>query len=135
MNQNIETPWYKYYDGIRAHLDYPDISIYRMLKESADKHPNHISYEYYGTKRTYGQFLKEIEQCAKAFKALGIEEKEKVSICMPNTPEAVIAFYAINRIGAVANMIHPLSAENEIKHYLNISQSRYIISIDITNRI
>lgn len=132
MNQNIETPWYKYYDGIREHLDYPDISIYRMLKESADNHPNHISYEYYGTKRTYGQFLKEIEQCAKAFKALGIEEKEKVSICMPNTPEAVIAFYAINRIGAVANMIHPLSAENEIKHYLNISQSRYIISIDIT---
>ena len=50
---------------------------------------------------------------------------------MPNTPQGVIAFYAVNMIGAIANMIHPLSAEKEIEFYLNVSNSKFLITIDI----
>lgn len=133
MDKNeIRTPWYEFYDGIRAHLDYPDISVYSMLKNGLADHADFISYNYYGTKRTYQEFVDEIDQCARAFQSLGVKYKDRVSICMPNTPEAVISFYALNKIGAVANMIHPLSAENEIKYYLNISKSEYIVAIDIS---
>ena len=132
MNKHIKTPWYKYYDGVRKHLNYPDISLYEMLKQSALKHPDYISYNYYGNKKTYKQFLEQINECAKALKSLGVNNKDRVSICMPNTPEAIISFYALNKIGAVSNMIHPLSSENEIKHYLNVSKSRYVIAIDIS---
>lgn len=128
---NIKTPWYRFYDGVKEHLDYPDISVYQMLKNSAQSHEQNISYEYYGTKRTYGQFLTEIEECARAFQVLGVGHHDRVSICMPNTPEAIIAFYALNKIGAAANMIHPLSAEQEIKYYLDCSQSKYVIAIDM----
>ena len=127
----VKTPWYKYYDGIRPHLDYPDISVYDYLEQTAESRHDHISYNYFGNKQTYGSFLKFIEVAAKGFKALGVNVGDRVSICMPNTPEAIIAFYAINKIGGVANMIHPLSSEDEIKYYLNISESRYIVSIDI----
>ena len=48
---------------------------------------------------------------------------DRVTICMPNTPQAIILFYAINRMGAVANMIHPLSGAEEIVDYINNSQS------------
>ena len=72
------------------------------------KHQDYISYNYYGTKRTYKEFAQEIDRCAEAFKSLGVKYKDRVSICMPNTPEAIISFYALNKIGAVANMIHPL---------------------------
>ena len=127
----VKTPWYKFYDGIRPHLDYPDISVFDYLEQTAGPRHDHISYNYFGNKKTYGSFLKFIEEAAKGFKALGVNAGDRVSICMPNTPEAIIAFYAINKIGGVANMIHPLSSEDEIKYYLNVSESRYIVSIDI----
>ncbi len=133
MKENkIKTPWYSFYDGIKEHLEYPNISLYNALEKSVLKNQNYISYNYYGKKRTYKEFAQEIDKCARAFKSLGIKYKDRVSICMPNTPEAIISFYALNKIGAVANMIHPLSAENEIKHFINISKSEYIIAIDIS---
>ncbi|MBP3339622.1 MAG: AMP-binding protein [Lachnospiraceae bacterium] len=115
----------------KKHLEYPDISAYEMLRQSMEKHADYISYNYFGMKRTYRQFVKQVDECAKAFLALGVKYGDRVSICMPNTPEAIISFYAINKIGAIANMIHPLSAEPEIKYYLNISKSQYVVAIDI----
>jgi long-chain acyl-CoA synthetase len=131
VESKINTPWYGFYDGIKEHLNYPNISLYKMLENSEKKHEENISYNYYGTKRTYKQFIKEIDNCAKAFAQLGVKYKDRVSICMPNTPEAIISFYALNKLGAVANMIHPLSAENEIKHFLNVSKSKFVVTIDI----
>ena len=130
-NNKIKTPWYGFYDGVKPHLKYPENSLYNMLEKSMKGRENYISYNYYGTKKTYKEFITQIDKCARALKSLGIKKNERVSICMPNTPEAIIAFYAINKIGAVANMIHPLSAENEIKYFLNISKSFYVITIDI----
>ena len=121
-SSKVKTPWYDFYDGVKPHLEYPDISIYNMLENSMRNREDYISYNYYGTKKTYKEFIAQIDKCARALKSLGIKASERVSICMPNTPEAIIAFYAINKIGAVANMIHPLSAENEIKYFLNISK-------------
>ncbi len=133
MKENrIKTPWYSSYNDVKEHLEYPNISLYKMLENSILKHQDNISYNYYGTKRTYKEFAQEIDKCARAFKSLGVKTKDRVSICMPNTPEAIISFYALNKIGAVANMIHPLSAENEIKRFLNISKSKYIIAIDLS---
>lgn len=131
MNNNIKTPWYNFYDGVKEHLEYPDISVYKMLKKSSEKHPNYISYNYFGNKNTYKGFLSQIDECATAFKSLGVNTKDRVSICMPNTPEAIISFYAINKIGAIANMIHPLSSENEIENFLNVSKSKLIVTIDL----
>ena len=127
----VKTPWYEFYDGVKAHLDYPDYSVYKMFEESVKKHSKNISYNYFGNKKTYLEFYNQIEECAKSFKSMGLKKNDVVSICMPNTPEALISFYALNKIGVVANMIHPLSAENEIKYFINVSKSKYIISIDI----
>lgn len=126
-----KTPWYSFYRGVKAHLNYPDYSLYTTLEKSAKDREKYISYNYYGTLKTYKDFLIEIESCAKAFKSLGVQKGDRISICMPNTPEAIIAFYAINKIGAIANMIHPLSAETELKYFLNVSKSKYVITIDV----
>ena len=74
-------------------------------------------------------FLSEIDTCAKALKAQGIKKGDAVTVCLPNVPQAIIMFYAINRIGAVASMIHPLSAENEILFYLNEVKSKLAITL------
>ena len=130
MGRSLKSPWYKFYDDEQRHLDYPDFSVYKLIEYTASKHLNNISYNYYGNKKTYHEFLKQIDDCARSFKALGVKHKDVISICMPNTPEGIIAFYAANKIGAVASMIHPLSAENEIKHYLNLSKSEYLVCVD-----
>lgn len=132
MAKDVKTPWIKNYDGVHEHLSYPDFSVYKLIEYTSSKHLNNISYNYYGNKKTYYEFLKQIDEAARSFKALGVKHKDIVSVCMPNIPEAIIAFYAINKIGAVANMIHPLSAENEIKYFLNISKSNYVVLVDFT---
>ena len=133
MGKRLRAPWYKYYDNEKEHLDYPDFSAYKLIEYTASKHLNNISYNYYGTRKTYYEFLKQIDEVARSLKSIGVKPKEIVSICMPNTPEGIISFYAVNKIGAVASMIHPLSAENEIKQYLNVSKSSWLITVDFTN--
>ena len=132
MKKKLETPWIKFYDQEKAHLDYPNFSAYKLIEYTASKHLNNISYNYYGHKVTYYEFLKQIDEVARSFKAIGVKPKDVISICMPNTPEGIISFYAANKIGAIASMIHPLSAENEIKHYLNISKTEWLVTIDFT---
>ena len=120
----------KYYKNT-SKLKYPNVSLYDLIEETAQKYPKNTAYNYFGKKSNYQKLIKEIEKCAKALKSMGIRKKDVITICMPNTPEAIITFYAINKIGAVANMIHPLSAENEIKYYLELSDSRMLITIDL----
>ena len=128
--ERVKAPWLNFYDEVKPHLEYPDFSAYKLIEFTSFKHANNISYNYFGTKRTYYEFLKQIDEAARAFKNIGIGHKDIVSIIMPNTPEAIIAFYAINKIGAISNMIHPLSGENEIKDFLNKANSRCVIVID-----
>jgi len=129
--RKIKSPWTKYYDGVKEHLDYPDFSVYKLVEYTSSKHWDNISYNYYGNKKTYYEFLKQIDEAARSFKAMGIKHKDVVSICMPNTPEAIIAFYALNKISAISNMIHPLSGENEIKDFINKTDSKCLIVIDV----
>ena len=130
MAKHLKTPWYKFYDNERQHLEYPNFSAYKLIEYTASRHLNNISYNYYGNKKTYHEFLKQIDDVARAFKAIGVKKKDVISICMPNTPEGIISFYAANKIGAIASMIHPLSAENEVKQYLNVSKTEWLITID-----
>lgn len=130
-NNIIPTPWLSSYDGMREHLEYPTGSLYEEIEKTANKYPNYIAYQYFSYRATYKEFLNSIRMCAKAFKNIGIEKDEVVTICMPNTPESIIAFYALNMIGAIANMVHPLSSENEIKYFLEKSKSAAILVIDL----
>lgn len=111
-------------------INYKPETMYQMLKNFASKHLNNIAYEFQGKKTKYSDLLNRIEIIAKALTAIGIRENDAVTICMPNCPQAIDTFYAINRIGAVANMIHPLSAQSEITFYLNISKSKAILTLD-----
>lgn len=122
----------KYYPELYSHLEYPDKMIYEYFIETATVHPNYIAYEYFGREVTYQKFVQQIAECAKALKGIGTEENEVITICTPNMPEAIIMFYAINMIGAIANIIHPLSSENEILSSLQLSNSTKIITIDVS---
>lgn len=126
-------PWLKYFGDIPAYLDYPSGSMYEAVRESAErlKKMNSVAYEFQGKKTTYKQFLSKIELLGKAYRSIGINEGDTVTVCMPNTPQGVDTFYALNRIGAVPAMIHPLSAVGEIAFYINTAQSKAVLVVDL----
>ena len=130
MGISVQAPWLKFYGEMPAHLDYPRLTIYQIIRQTAREHPNLVAYEFMNKETTYAQFLQRIHRVARALKALGIGKGDRVTICMPNCPQALDTFYALNRIGAVSNMIHPLSAPSEIAFYLNFSKSKAILTLD-----
>lgn len=131
--QNINTkPWMDFYDkGVPKTIEYPDKMLWELVKDTRDRTPNYLAYEYYGSTATFRKLMNEIEMCARSLKAIGVEKDDIVTICSPNVPQAIILFYAINMIGAISNMLHPLSAEKEIEGYLSLTKSKYMFTIDI----
>ena len=130
MGISSSAPWLRYYDTTPAYLDYPKKTVYEMVRAAADKYPKNVAYEFMGKKTTFAEFMERIDRTAKAYLAMGIGRGDRVTICMPNCPQALDSFYALNRIGAVSNMIHPLSAASEIKFYLDFSRSKAILTLD-----
>lgn len=112
-------------------IAYPEATMYEMIEKVAASNPNVAAYEIFGKKTTYRQFHERILRAARAFVAAGITKGDAVTICMPNTPQALDCFYALSRIGAIANMVHPMSARDEITFYLNVSKSRMILTMDM----
>ncbi len=127
-----EKPWYEYYEseGLPTQLDFPDCSMVDMVMQSAEKWPDNTAYVYYGHKVTYKNFVKKIEKTARALKNYGVKEGDRVTICMPNTPEGITMVYAVNMVGAICNMVHPLSSEKELEYYIKIADSKYVLVID-----
>lgn len=115
----------------KTRLTYPEMTMFQLIEREALAHPKTTAYEFFDKKTSYGSFLKRIETAARAFTAMGIRQGDVITICMPNTPQAIDCFYAISRIGAIANMVHPQSAKKEISFYLNFSKSKMILTLDM----
>ena len=130
MQNSVKTPWYPFLGETPAHLEYSQRTMMGAVEEIGEKYPQYIAWDFMGSATTYKAAIAQIHACAKALRTLGIQPDERVTICMPNTPQTVIMFYAVNMIGAIANMIHPLSAEGEIEFYLNDSKSVAAITLD-----
>ncbi len=130
MSLSTGAPWTAFYGNTPKHLDYPHKTMYQMVASAAKKHPDNTAYIFMGKKTSYKAFMARIEAAAKGLTAMGITAGDKVTICMANTPQALDCFYALNRIGAIPNMIHPLSAPEEIAFYLNFSESKAVLTLD-----
>lgn len=110
---------------------YPETTMFGAVEQAKNTYPKAIAYDFQGKLTNYTEFVKLIENAARGFLKHGIKKGDRVTICMPNTPQGVICLYALNRIGAVANMVHPLSAQKNITFYLDFSQSKMILTMDM----
>ena len=134
LKKKPKAKWGKYYSKQQMNFDVPNISIYKYIKDKSleKNYKNHIAIEYFGTKMTYHEFYQNIDKIARSFLSQGIRRGDVVTVLSANIPEAVMSFYALNKIGAIANMIHPLSSENEIKEALQRYSTVMLVAMDIT---
>ncbi len=128
---SAKKPWLKqYHKRVPAEIVTRDESLYETIRRAAYNYPKINAYEFLGEKCTFKVFLKDIDKCADAFWARGMRKGDRVTICLPNIPQALITFYALNKIGAIVSEIHPLSTSSEIEYFMNISKSKWAIALD-----
>ncbi len=125
-----KTPWISHYGDVPFHLEYPKDSMSGVVLATAEKYPTLPALSYMGRIIPYSLLEKNIKITARAFASIGIKEGDKVTVCLPNVPQAIYCLYALNYIGAIASMIHPLSAESEIEFYLRTAGSKCAITLD-----
>ena len=126
-----KAPWAKYYGLKNTIFEVPNISIYQYLYDKHLEHKDNIALDYYGLNLTYRDFFKNVDLVANSFLSLGIRKGDVITILSANIPEALYVIYGLNKIGAVANVVHPLSAENEIKEALERYSSVMLVAMDI----
>lgn len=132
--KKYEKPWHKYYEGQPIHINYYNGSIYDKLKETAYSYSNYTAYEYFGQECSFPDFIKKIDKIANALTQFKIVPNECVTVCLPNTPESFALIYAINKVGAIANIVHPLSAKTEIERALKEGNSSIIFYSDVSSK-
>lgn len=124
---SMDKPWLKYYSKEAIEAPLPDCTIYDYLARNNKDFPKDTAILYLGSKITYEELLHKIDKTAAAFATLGVKPGEIVTVALPSIPEALYCVYALNKIGAVANMIHPLAGEQEMVNYLNEVKSRVAV--------
>lgn len=127
----MERPWTAHYDPwFQSTLTYPDQTMYELVAETAGRLPGHTALSFMGTRISYGKMLELIGQAAACLTSLGFKAGDVATICLPNVPHAAVFFYAVNRLGGIANMVHPLTPAEEMSHYIRTTRSDYLIILD-----
>ena len=123
-----DKPWLKYYEEASLYEDLPEnITVYDYMKNKNLENSNRIALNYYGNIYTFGDLFKKVDEYASRFKSLGVQKGDIVSVCMPSTPETVFAIYALNKLGAICDMIDPRSNAEQMKYYLGENKSKLLI--------
>lgn len=122
----------------RASVKLPDshLSVYDYIYECNKNNLDDVALEYdplidySSTKITYRELFKMIETTTMAYMELGVKKGDIVTVCLPSFVENIVNFYALNRLGAIANQIHPLASKDEVKFYLEEAESKIFVSYD-----
>ena len=130
MSNEVKKPWLASLGDIPSSLVYDRGSLYSAVEKVATQYPNLIAYDFMGRSTSYRKLIADIHQCARALKSIGIRPGDRITICLPNCPQAIVMFYAVNLVGGIASMVHPLSSENELKFYVNESKSIAVVTLD-----
>jgi long-chain acyl-CoA synthetase len=115
-----EKPWLNQYDeGVPHHIDYPEIPVFNLLEEAAKKYPDSACTIFKGAKITFPEMNTIADRLAAGLASLGVRKGDRVGIFMPNTPQFVMAYFAILKLGGIVVAVNPLYSPREIEHQAN----------------
>jgi long-chain acyl-CoA synthetase len=127
----MDKPWEAHYDPwFKPSLNYPELTLYELVARTARKYPDFPAISFMGRQISYARLLEQIDQAAACLARLGFKAGEVATLCLPNVPHAVVFFYAVNRLGGICNMVHPLTPAEEMSHYIRTTRSDYLIILD-----
>jgi len=122
--------WLPFYSRKQNKIEFTTKSIYNYLVDSVGEDKDYIALNYFENKISYTEFFENINITARALHNYGVKKGDIVTICLPNMPEAIYTFYACNKIGAIADMVHPLSSPEQLRFYLEENKSKILFLVD-----
>ena len=128
---NIDRPWLKYYSDQAAQAPLPSETMYGFLLRRNEGHLSDIALRYFGTTITYRTLIKRIQEAAAAFTAMGIRAGDVVTIMSMHTPETIYSVYALNYIGAVADLVYMTLSEEELIETVRAANSKLLLILDV----
>lgn len=132
---SVDKPWLKYYSEEEINSGLPNCSVYDYMYENNKDYLDDVALIYFGRKMTFRYLCGQIDLWAQEFLSKGVSKGDVVSILSITSPEIVFIFYALAKIGAVANMLDPRMRVNTLKEKITVCDSKYYVSMDIFNRI
>jgi long-chain acyl-CoA synthetase len=124
-------PWARHYDpGVPLTVGPVTTSLPSLLLHAAERSPQAPALVFFGRTFTYGELNTLTARLAHALMSLGLAKGMRVGIFLPNTPQLVIAYHAVLRLGAVAVMLNPLLSAKELGHQLADSGANSVIVLD-----
>lgn len=124
---SIDKPWLKYYTEEAINAKLPECTIYEYLWENNKDNLDDVALNYFDTRITYRELFESIDQAAKAFVNIGVKQGDIVTFAALSCPETVFSFYALNKIGAIPNMVNVLSSADDFKRYINEVESNVFV--------
>lgn len=129
MNTLVDRPWFKFWpEGVARHIDYPQALLFEFLSSTARKYPDNIAFSCQGHQLTYGELDTLTSKLAAGLNELGIRNRDKVVLFLPNSLEFIIGYYGILKAGGTVTPANPLNKRDELKHQLNDSEAVAIIT-------
>lgn len=127
-----EKPWLRHYpEQIPHELQFEDQTLHSILQQSAQQFSEKTAIHFLGKKRSYREVYEDALKMADYLLSLGIQKGDRVSIMLPNCPQAVIAYYGVLFSGGIVVQTNPLYTERELEHLLHDSGATIIITLDM----
>jgi len=115
-----QKPWLKHYDeSVPIHIDYPSIPLFALLEEAAQEYPEAPCTIFKGAKISYREMNELTDRLAAGLAGVGLKKGDRVGLLVPNTPQFVMAYFAILKAGGVVVATNPLYSSREIEHQVN----------------
>ena len=128
---SIDKPWLKYYSEEAKNAQLPECTMYEYILDRNRDNMDRVAMNYYGTNITYGEMFRQIDRMAGALEASGVQVGEVVTVCMVNAPETAFLLFALNKIGAVANMVYGADTPEELQKHLLDANSTLVFTLDM----
>ncbi|MDF2808422.1 MAG: long-chain fatty acid--CoA ligase, partial [Cellulosimicrobium sp.] len=119
MNTLATRPWTdRYAPGVPTDVEVPDEPVTAALYRAAERWPDRVAVDFFGATTTYARLVAQVERAASALHDLGVRRGDRVALVLPNGTSHVVAFYAVQRLGAVVVEHNPTYTADELAHQL-----------------
>ncbi|WP_167041748.1 long-chain-fatty-acid--CoA ligase [Salinibacterium sp. ZJ454] len=131
MTIDTPRPWLSSYaPGVPHDIELPAGSLYDIVEQSAKDFPENVALEFFGAETTYAALADQIARVAEGLRRIGVQKGDPVAIVMPNAPQHIVAFYAIERLGGIVVEHNPLYTPRELRHQFEDHRAKVVIAWD-----
>ncbi len=129
----VDPPWLATIDraGVPRTLVYPSTTLGRLLDETAERFAEATALVYQGRQWTYQELRREVNRLAGGLAHRGVRRGDRVLIALPNCPEFILSFFAVQKLGAVVVNVGPLMGVDDLARVMSLTTPRVVIALDL----